>query len=81
MIYGWNRYSWHIINILIYLYENNIVYPDITGYNFIVEEITEKLWLVDYEHSFFLLFSSYNEHNQFVEEFIQGKPSWNPYFA
>jgi tRNA A-37 threonylcarbamoyl transferase component Bud32 len=63
------------------LHVNNVVYPDITGYNFILEKETDKLWLVDFEHSFFRGFSSYNEHNDFVQQFIRGIKSWNPYFA
>ena len=30
------------------LYENDIEYPDITGYNFI--EYQNKLWIIDFEH-------------------------------
>jgi len=63
------------------LYDQYIVYPDITGYNFIIENKTEKIYLVDFEHSFFRGYSSYNEHNEFVQQFIKGKRSWNPYFA
>ena len=33
------------------LYDNNIVYPDINGYNFI--EHDNKLWILDFEHSYF----------------------------
>ncbi len=64
------------------LYENNrIVYPDITGYNFILEKGTEKIWLIDFEHCIFRDSCTSNEHIKFVEEFIGGKNSWNPYFA
>lgn len=63
------------------LYDAHVVYPDITGYNFILESKTDKVWLVDFEHSFFRGFSSYNQHNDFVQQFIKGKMCWNPYFA
>ena len=56
------------------LYDNNIVYPDITGYNFI--EYENKLWILDFEHSFFRI----NKHTQFVEKFINGMNKWNPEF-
>lgn len=71
-----------IRNMISNLYENNIIYPDITGYNFLVQDRTEKFWLVDFEHCFFHGAHSYNEHNKFVEDFIEGKAnSWNSYFA
>ena len=56
------------------LYDNNVVYPDITGYNFI--EYNEKIWIIDFEHSNFkpLL------HDEFVVKFIQGTNKWNPRF-
>ena len=64
------------------LFDYNIIYPDITGYNFMVQDRTEKFWLIDFEHCFFRGAHSYNEHNKFVEDFIEGKVnSWNPYFA
>ena len=56
------------------LYNNNIVYPDITGYNFIEHE--KRIWIIDFEHSNFkpLL------RDDFVVEFIGGLDSWNPEF-
>ena len=56
------------------LYNNNIVYPDITGYNFIEHE--NRVWIIDFEHSNFkpLL------RDDFVVEFIGGLDSWNPEF-
>jgi tRNA A-37 threonylcarbamoyl transferase component Bud32 len=56
------------------LYNNNIVYPDITGYNFI--EHDKRVWIIDFEHSNFkpLL------RDDFVVEFIDGLDSWNPEF-
>jgi tRNA A-37 threonylcarbamoyl transferase component Bud32 len=56
------------------LYDNNVVYPDITGYNFI--EYNGKIWIIDFEHSNFkpLL------QDDFVVQFINGTNKWNPQF-
>jgi tRNA A-37 threonylcarbamoyl transferase component Bud32 len=56
------------------LYQNHIVYPDITGYNFI--EYDGGVWIIDFEHAHFTT----NTKNMFVEKFIAGLPSWNPLF-
>ena len=56
------------------LYENNIVYPDITGYNFI--EYNNEVWIIDFEHSNFKPLLS----DEFVLEFINGANKWNPQF-
>lgn len=34
------------------LYDNHIVYPDITGYNFIVDD-NGAVWILDFEHAHF----------------------------
>jgi len=56
------------------LYEHNILYIDITGYNFI--ECGDKLWIIDFEHA------KYNARrkNKFVEKFLEGANEWNPEF-
>jgi tRNA A-37 threonylcarbamoyl transferase component Bud32 len=56
------------------LYDNNILYIDITGYNFI--ENDNKLWIIDFEHA------KYNpkRKNYFVERFLAGANEWNPEF-
>jgi tRNA A-37 threonylcarbamoyl transferase component Bud32 len=56
------------------LYEHNILYIDITGYNFI--ECGDKLWIIDFEHA------RYNakRKNKFVEKFLAGANEWNPEF-
>lgn len=56
------------------LYDNNIIYPDITGYNFI--EYENKLWIIDFEHAYFKT----NKKNVFVEKFLKGLNKWNPLF-
>jgi tRNA A-37 threonylcarbamoyl transferase component Bud32 len=63
------------------LYECKIIYPDITGYNFLIEKETNKIWLVDFEHSYFRTENSYDENEYFVNQFMRGKKSWNPFFA
>lgn len=56
------------------LYDHNILYIDITGYNFI--KCGEKLWIIDFEHA------KYNakRKNKFVEKFLEGANEWNPEF-
>jgi len=56
------------------LYDNNIVYPDITGYNFI--EFDKKIWIIDFEHSNFKPLLT----DDFVVKFINGLDKWNPRF-
>jgi hypothetical protein len=35
------------------LYQAGIIYPDITGYNFI-QDSNDRVWIVDFEHCFYL---------------------------
>jgi len=56
------------------LYDNNIVYPDITGYNFI--ELDKRIWIIDFEHSNFKPLLQDN----FVVKFNNGLNKWNPRF-
>ncbi len=68
----------HMINevrlIIKKLQTNNITYPDITGYNFI--NYNNKIWIIDFEHCYF----DFEKSDGFVNEFIKGINSWNPYF-
>jgi serine/threonine-protein kinase RIO1 len=66
-----------IRKVIRFLYDNYIIYPDITGYNFI--EHAGKLWIIDFEHSDFKT----QQKNIFVEEFIANATyyKWNPWFA
>lgn len=57
------------------LAENNIEYPDITGYNFI--EFDSKIWIIDFEHSRFF---KKDMKDPFVGKFISGLNKWNPEF-
>ena len=60
------------------LYDNNIVYPDITGYNFI--EYNNEVWIIDFEHSKFKPLISDADADDFVIKFINGTNKWNPRF-
>ena len=55
-----------------HLYNHNIVYPDITGYNFIYYK--DKIWIIDFGHCQF----KPKKLDPFVIKFIQGENSWNP---
>ncbi len=59
------------------LHVNHIVYPDITGYNFIVDYYG-TVWIIDFEHCYF----DYGQGDPFVNAFISAKDgnSWNPDF-
>ena len=72
----------NIREIIITLYKNNIIYPDITGYNFI-EDKDGKIWIIDFEHA--IKFNNNEEHDEdynveFVKKFMGGLNSWNPDF-
>jgi tRNA A-37 threonylcarbamoyl transferase component Bud32 len=76
-----------IYDIIFELYKNNIIYPDITGYNFIQDK-NNKIWIVDFEHCFYLKYTNSDKltekqtrHVTFVKEFIDKKQIiWNPDF-
>jgi len=61
------------------LYKNGIIYPDITGYNFI--EFNKKVWVVDFGHAFSAHLTKFTpiqlKHKQFVEKFINEPNNWN----
>lgn len=65
-----------IKQIIKFLKTNGIIYPDITGYNFIYDK--EKIWLIDFEHSYFDGFEERND--PFIKWFIQSGNEWNPNF-
>lgn len=64
-----------IRNIIEYLYRMDIIYPDITGYNFIIND--NKLWIIDFEH---VKFGKENKKDPFIKKFINGYNGWNPKF-
>ncbi len=60
------------------LKSHNIIYPDITGYNFILGP-NDTIYIIDFEHA---RFGFSPEHSDdFVDQFISGTKSWNPDFA
>ena len=61
--------------IIAILKDHHIVYPDITGYNFI-QDSKEKIWIIDFEHCYF----DYGAGDEFVNRFIEGADEWNPDF-
>lgn len=61
------------------LYDNDIEYPDITGYNFI--EYQNKIWIIDFEHAKMMVSDSAKERDPFVEKFIYGHNGWNPKYC
>ena len=52
-----------------------IDYPDITGYNFMLDK-SENLWAIDFGHC--ISRDNSDTPNKFIQEFINGKVSWNP---
>ena len=56
---------------------NNIIYPDITGYNFILDS-DNNIWIIDFEHAKFGFVQSQSDN--FVDSFIEGTNGWNPEF-
>jgi tRNA A-37 threonylcarbamoyl transferase component Bud32 len=58
------------------LYDNDILYIDITGYNFI--ENDNKLWIIDFEHA---TYNHPRKKDEFVEKFLEGHNGWNPEFV
>lgn len=63
-----------IRNTLNILYNVGIIYPDITGYNFI--HSNNKIWIIDFEHAHFIN----KEPNKFVDRFLEGSNEWNEEF-
>jgi tRNA A-37 threonylcarbamoyl transferase component Bud32 len=63
------------------LYMEDIVYPDITGYNFI-QDSNNKLWIIDFGHAYLRtdINRHSDEHEQFVIDLIDGINQYNPYF-
>ncbi|MFY7728774.1 MAG: hypothetical protein ACOVRN_04595 [Flavobacterium sp.] len=70
------------------LYTIGVVYPNITGYNFIIDHMSH-VWIVNFKHSFYMSHYSteedipdQQEHLEFVQLFCyHNESTWNPYFA
>lgn len=54
-----------------------ICYPDITGYNFMIDD-KEKLWIIDFGHAY--VTNPEEKDDEFVTKFINGYNGWNPLF-
>jgi tRNA A-37 threonylcarbamoyl transferase component Bud32 len=65
----------HVRDIIKTLALNGIEYPDITGYNFIMDQ-DERLWIIDFEHARL----KKNIKNRYINNFCAGKNAWNPLF-
>lgn len=61
------------------LHQAGIVYPDITGYNFMIEEASGNMWIIDFEHA--AVVGAVDD--TFVRQFMRaegGVNSWNSDF-
>jgi tRNA A-37 threonylcarbamoyl transferase component Bud32 len=66
-----------IRRILAVLYENEeIEYVDITAYNFMVENGTEKVWIIDFGHAYYA-----KKINWCLKDVLEGAKGWNTDFA
>ena len=69
-----------IQRILAVLYEREgIEYVDITGYNFVQETGTNKIWIIDFGHAYYTRVEL--PINWFLQEILDGEKGWNPDFA
>lgn len=69
-----------IQRILAVLYEREgIEYIDITGYNFVQETGTNKIWIIDFGHAYYTTLET--PVNWFLQEVLDGEKGWNPDFA
>lgn len=64
-----------IHSIVAILFSNDIHYIDITPYNFMVEESTGKVYVIDFGDAYIC------RVNWFLKEFLEGERSWNIDFA
>ena len=72
------------------LYEAGIVYSDVTGYNFMIERESGKIWMIDFEHCTARAPGPFTDGDElaegeswFVREFLSGDSGnvWNEDFA
>jgi tRNA A-37 threonylcarbamoyl transferase component Bud32 len=72
------EYIYESIRVIIEeLLKIGICYPDITGYNFMIDD-KEKLWIIDFGHAY--VTNPEDKLDPFVEKFINGYNGWNPDF-
>jgi predicted Ser/Thr protein kinase len=71
-----------IHRILAVLFEREgIEYVDITSYNFMLENDTQKVWIIDFGHAYYTTTQDKKATNWFLREVLDGEKSWNPDFA
>ena len=74
-----------IHRILSVLFEcDGIEYIDITAYNFILEEGSDKVWIIDFGDAYYSKVGQTDDKkpvNWFLREVLDGEKSWNPDFA
>ena len=74
-----------IHRILSVLFEcDGIEYIDITAYNFILEEGSDKIWIIDFGDAYYSKAGQTDDKkpvNWFLREVLDGEKSWNPDFA
>ena len=74
-----------IHRILSVLFEcEGIEYIDITGYNFMLEEETKKVWIIDFGDAYYSTTPQTDNKkpvNWFLREVLDGEKSWNPDFT
>jgi predicted Ser/Thr protein kinase len=71
-----------IHRILAVLFEREgIEYVDITSYNFMLENETQKVWIIDFGHAYYTTTEDRKPKNWFLREVLDGEKSWNPDFA
>ena len=69
------KHIWKEIHSIIYkLYYKDIHYVDITPYNFIIENNTNKLFIIDFGDAYI------SNTNWFLKDFLDGENSWNSDF-
>ena len=80
-VYGSDEYGmpssiWVQIHSIIYrLFANDIHYEDVTPFNFMIEDNTGKIYILDFGHAY------EKKVNWFLKEFLDGENTWNSDFA
>jgi RIO-like serine/threonine protein kinase len=74
----WNEIR-RILRIL--LEREGIEYIDITSYNFIQDNDTNKIWIIDFGHAHYTKVKEGNPINWFLQDILDGVKDWNPDFA
>jgi predicted Ser/Thr protein kinase len=62
------------------LEREGIEYIDITSYNFIQDNDTNKIWIIDFGHAHYTNVKKGNPINWFLQDILDGVRDWNPDF-